>query len=149
MGMPVSPSAIPRAFAVPTEGGTPRPFVVVDGTASAGSKHLLGAADALAEQTRLQFLADENVRTLVVHAEQGQGSHAWSAMVTIDPGDDIVAADNFNAATPDISLVLPNGTREFNLSAGTVSVYVLAIPAQGATAASCIGRIWVEAKSHA
>lgn len=148
-GMPVVPQAKPLASVVPLEGGTPRPFVTVNGAASAGSKHLLGSADALVEQTRLQIASAADARTLTVHAEQGQGSHAWVALVTVDPGDDIVAADRLNSGTPDVKTVLPGATRDIFLSAGALNVYVIAMPAVGATAASCTGRIWLEVNGNA
>lgn len=149
MGMPVSPVAVPRVSATPYEESTARPFVIVDGAAAAGSKHLLGSADALVEQTRLQLTDDDAAKTIIVHNEQAQGSHAWTALVTIDPGDDIAAADNLNAGWPDVHVVLPGTSREFNLASASRNLYVIGMPAVGATAASCKGRIWVEVKSHA
>lgn len=149
MGYPVNPSARPRPSAVPIVGVTPTPFITVNGAASAGSKHLLGSADALTEQVRVQFTEDDDVRNLTVHCELDRASHEWVAMVTFDPGDDIAAADRLNAQGPDVKVVLGGSTRDFTLNVATRNVYILAIKAAGSTAANCVGRIWLEAGSHA
>ena len=149
MGYPVTPSGTPRASAVPKVGSTPTPYVVVDGSASAASKHLLGSADALTEQTRIVFTSSDNVKSFTVHAILDKNSDPWDAMVTVDPGDDITAADRLNSATPDVRLV-PGGTsRDFSVADGARSVYVLAIKQATSTATACKGRIWIEGNSHA
>lgn len=141
--------SLPRYQVIPTEAGTPRPFVLVDGGASAGSKHLLGSADALVEYTKLDFSSADNIRSLTVTVELGQGSHGCGALVTINPSDNIQAATRLNAAYPDVVFVPGDETMEISSSVAITSVYVIGRGVAGATAATVDARIIVEGRSHA
>lgn len=132
-----------------TEGGTPRPFVLVDGGASAGSKNLLGSADALTEQTCIDFDSADVVKSLVVTVSLGQNSHGCGALVTINPGDDVAAATRLNSGYPDVVFVPGGESVEISSDVAITTAYVIGIGAVGATAASVDARIYVEGRSHA
>ena len=132
-----------------TEGGAPRPFVLVDGGASAGSKNLLGSADALTEQTRIDFDSADVVKSMVVTVSLGQGSHGCGAWVTINPGDDVAAATRLNSGYPDVVFVPGGESVEISSDVAITAAYVIGIGDVGATAASVDARIYVEGRSHA
>jgi len=141
--------SLPRYQVIGTEGGTPRPFALVDGGASAGSKHLLGSADALVEQTRIDFDSADSVKTIVVHVALGQGSHACGAYVTLNAGDDVTAATRLNNGYPDVIYVPGGETVEISSDVAITAAYVIGVGAVGATAGSVDARIYVEGRSHA
>ena len=132
-----------------TEGGAPRPFVLVDGGASAGSKNLLGSADALTEQTRIDFDSADVVKSMVVTVSLGQGSHGCGAWVTLNPGDDAEAASRLNNGYPDVVFVPGGESVEISSDVAITTAYVIGIGVVGATAASVDARIYVEGRSHA
>lgn len=146
-GMPVVPGAKPRAQIVGTESGTARPFVTVNGGGSSGSIHLVGSSASLTEQTRIDFETADDVRTVIVTVDAGQGSHAFGALVVFDPGSDVAAANLLNASAA--KFVAAGQSVEFALDTGCTSVYVIGLAGQGSTAGSVAGRIWVEGLSHA
>lgn len=131
------------------EASTVRPFVLVDGGASAGSKHLLGSADAITEQTRIDFDSADVVKTLVVTVAEGQGSHGFGALLTINAGDDVQAATRLNAGAPDCIYVPGGETAEISADVAITSVHVIGIGDVGATAGTVDGRIYVGGRSHA
>ena len=131
--------SLPRYQVIGTETGTPRPFVLVDGGASSGSKHLLGSADALVEQTRIDFDSADAVKTVVVTVQVGQGSHACGAYVTLNAGDDVAAATRLNTGYPDVVFVQGGETVEISADVFITSVHVIGVGA----------RVYVEGRSHA
>lgn len=141
--------SLPRYQVIGTEAGTPRPFVVVDGGASAGSKHLLGSADALVEQTRIDFDSTDEVKTVVITVQAGQGSHACGAYVTLNAGDDVTAATRLNTAYPDIVFIPAGETVEISADVSIITAHVIGVGAVGATAGTVDARIYVEGRSHA
>lgn len=149
MGMPVTDTAQPRGMRTGNVSAAPTPFVTVNGAASAGSKHLLGSSDALTEQVRIDFNLADAVKTLVIRPELGQGSHIFGALVTINPGDDVLAATRLIAGYPEAIYVSPGEALEISSSVAITSVYVIAVGAVGATAASVAGRIYVEGYANA
>lgn len=148
MGMPVTDTPIPRYLVAGNVLATPTPFVVVNGGASAGSRRLLGSADALAEMVRIDFSTLDNVRTADLVVELGHGAHAFAARAVVNAGDDVEAALALNSgvgavhATPDMPL-------EISSDAAIVSIHLLGVPVVGATAGNVTGRIYVEGRSHA
>lgn len=123
--------------------------VAVDGNASAGSRHLLGSADALTEQVRLTLPA--NCVGVDAWVEVGQGSHGFSALLVADPGTDYLAAVDFNAMGGSSVPVLAGERQPLQPPAGVYisTLYVLAIPLVGATSTSVAGRIHIRARCEA
>ena len=141
--------SLPRYQVIGTEAGTPRPFVLVNGGASAGSKHLLGSADALVEQTKIDFSSGDKVKSIVVSVELGQGSHACGAWVTINPSDNVEAASRLNNGYPDVIFVAGGESVEISSSEDVTTVYAIGRSAVSATAATVNARVYVEGRSHA
>lgn len=141
--------SLPRVLVTGTEAGTPRPFVLVDGGASAGSKHLLGSADALVEQTKIDFSSGDEVKSIVVSVELGQGSHACGAWVTINPSDNVEAASRLNNGYPDVIFVAGGESVEISSDVAITNLYAIGVGAVGATAATVDARVYVEGRSHA
>lgn len=141
--------SLPRYQVIGTEAGTPRPFVLVDGGASAGAKHLLGSADALVEQTRIDFDSTDIVKTVVVTVQLGQGSHACGAYVTLNAGDDVAAAARLNSGYPDVVFVPGGESVEISADVSITSAHVIGVGAVGATAGTVDARVYVEGRSHA
>lgn len=146
MGMPVSEAPQPRYLVTPAVGATPTQSVSIDGGASAGSRHLLGAADAAAEMVKLAFLAADNVREVRLSPIVGQGAHGFSirAVVGQPDGDAAVA---LNTGYPDV-VERDDGVHIYSSDAIT-TVHVIAVPVPGATPASVVGKIVAEGVSYA
>lgn len=146
--------SLPRYQVTGTEAGTSRPFIVVEGGASAGSKHLLGSADALVEQTLIDFDSADVVQTVSVHVELGQGSHSCGAYVTLYPVgagelDPAAMAARLNNAGPDVVFIPGGETVEISSSVAIAAVAVIGVGAVGATAGTVDARVYVEGRSHA
>jgi len=141
--------SLPRYQVTGTETGVPRPFVLVDGGASAGAKHLLGSADALVEQTRIDYDSTDVVKTVVVTVQLGQGSHACGAYVTLNASDDMAAAARLNSGYPDVVFVPGGESVEISADVSITSAHVIGVGAVGATAGTVDARVYVEGRSHA
>lgn len=142
MGMPVTDTPIPRYLVAGFVGVTATSAVEINGGAAAGSRRVLGSADAYTEMVRIDFDTSDDVRAVRITAEQGQGAHGFSLLALVDPGDDHEAANRLNAGT---AAVIPAGQSGVIEAASAIrSVYLIARGAVDATAASVKGRAYVE-----
>lgn len=147
MGFPVNrPQDIPRYMVIGLESSTPRPYHSVDGSASAGSKGLLGSSDAATEMTRLDFDSSDSVKSVNIVVDIGQGAHKFGAMVVVNAGDDITAADCLNNGYPEVNYL--EGEGDINSDVPITTIHVLALASVGATAISVKGRIHVRGRSY-
>lgn len=147
--LPVELSAGGRILASGSVSGSPSGYVLVDGAASAGSKHLLGSSDALVEQVKYTLPA--NCVGVDVWVEVGQGKHGFSGLVVIDPGTDYLASLDLNSINGASIPVMPNERQIINAAPGRTiaALYVLGVPLVGATASSVSGRIYIRARTTA
>lgn len=144
----VSDTAVPRYLVAGNVLGTPTPAVTVDGSLSAGSRRLLGSADALTEMVRLDFSSLDTVRELNVMVELGQAAHAFAARVVVNAGDDVEAALALNSGVGAVH-ALPGDPLSLTSDVAITTLHVIGVPAVGATATSVKGRIFVEGRSYA
>ncbi|NMG48953.1 hypothetical protein GO613_12665 [Azoarcus communis] len=141
MGMPVTDTPIPRYLVAGFVGVTTTSAVEINGGAAAGSRRVLGSADAYTEMVRIDFDTSDDVLAVRITAEQGQGAHGFSLLALVDPGDDHEAANRLNAGT---AAVIPAGQSGVIEGAAIRSVYLIARGVVDATAASVKGRAYVE-----
>ena len=131
--------------------GTPTATVDVDGSAGAGSQHLFvsgdGLSDILTEQVRLVFTG--NVTSLDITNINGQGAHVTPVMVTVNPGDDVIAGNRFLNRYPDVITILPNEAVQIQSEEDITDVYVLGLQGAGSTATSCVSTVTVEGFDYA
>jgi CheY-like chemotaxis protein len=167
MGVPSNISDQPaeyRTLVTPTISSTPTPSVVINGSASAGSRHIDDATptltEILTEQIHWVFDAADNVRLIVVTLEvEGRLVTAVSSTagavelthearglrVTVNPGDDVQAATRLLAGYPDVINCWPNQPLQIAVSAAITDVYACATLSDVASAiqtgarARCVG----------
>ena len=150
MPYPVEQQGTPRAAITPTIGGTPVAVVAINGGAAAGSKHINDAtptaAETLPEQIRWDFSSADDVRKvqiglnvqgILVTALSGTAgevvkSHEVAYLkVTVNPGDDVIAATRLANGYPEVFFVYPGETIEVESDTAITAVYAIAALATG------------------
>src|SRR3990167_8461680 len=115
MPYPVEQQGTARPAVTPTIGGTPTPVVAISSGASAGSKRINDAtptaAETLVEQVRWNFASTDAVKKVQVGLNcPTLGStcpKVDNLKITINPGDDVVAAARLAAGYPEVFFVYP------------------------------------------
>lgn len=133
----------------PSVSGLGAGYVSINGAGSAGAKHVIaaaGASDGLAEMTRFDF--PSGTSKVTIQAVNGVAAHVFSVRATFmaTPSDALAAVRLQNGASG-VRHIPADGEREFStraLSGASFSVYLVAVPATGATLASVKGDILVE-----
>lgn len=148
MTINVEDKPTPRVQGLITVSSSANNRMVINGGASAGSKHIIaasGATDAAAEAVKFDIPAGVYKLTAwnIVY-----GSHLFVVRLVFDVNDDVAAAEWLTSGFIDTRFVPPNDGRVFDtsqLAANPFSVTALAYPVAGATLASASGDFVLEA----
>lgn len=156
--IPVEDSPKARVLVTPKVGGVATRMVVIDGSASSGSAHIVDLASATlatvqTEMVRLDFDSIDAVREAFLMLAPGQGVHLFElrwTVVTDGYIDDVAYAQRLLDNGPDLPPWLLFSEKSLISSPDAItSVYVVGVMAIGATIASCKGRLFVGGRSYA
>lgn len=86
----------PRTIYIPKDSASaPIPLVVFDGSASAGSRHVVdlasGTIDADIQAEAVWCQLESGIRYITFSLAAGQGAHAHEIRIAINPGTDVTA----------------------------------------------------------
>lgn len=157
MPLPVEPQGTPRAAITPTIGGTPTPVVNINGGAAAGLRHIDDATPALAEtladQVHWVFSSVDTVKKIQVGLNTPTLGPTCPEVaylkVTVNPGDDVVAATRLVNGYPEVHIVYPGETLELESNVAITDVYAIgaltavATPLVGGSTMDCKGVSYV------
>lgn len=132
----------------PTVSGTPSPTIIVDGSLSAGSKHIIaasGATDAATEGVKHTWPA--GTKRITFSNCVGSTSHRSIARITFQPIDDVAGWSRLTAGYPYVRRIGPDAEVTFDttaLSGAAFTTYTVAVPVNGATLSSTKGTYILE-----
>lgn len=148
MSVPVEDKPTSRVQGLITVNSSLSNRMVINGGASAGSKHIIaasGATDAAAEAVKFDIPA--GIYRLTAW-NFNYGTHLFVVRLVFDVNDDVAAAEWLTTGFTDTRFVPPNDGRIFDtsqLSGNPFSVTAVAYPVAGATLASASGDFLLEA----
>lgn len=96
MTIPVEDRPTARTIYIPKDSAdAPLPFISFDGSASAGSRHVVdlasGTLDADIQAEAVWCQLESGIRYLTFSLAPGQGAHAHEIRIAVNPGKDVTA----------------------------------------------------------